>query len=202
MIKKGSILILSTLIIGVLIAAGCMQIGGGSMYSFKSAKIIYTYSGVTEGEEYLYIQDDKQASYKTITEAGVQKEALDLILGDTKYYVDLNENTALKSTNKAAGDTKGMSKEEKDEYLLRKALNLNDTAEIPEPLGKTSYADTECSLYPTGLGAVCVWDGLVLYQEASLGGVTTTKKATKVEVGIDIPKEKFDLPDGVDVKGE
>jgi len=166
--------------------------------NFKKKRVVLLKEGDVGFKKPKY----KIAAYKTLKEGEVKQDTLELVLGDTKYYVDLNENTALKAKNTEFADTKEMSDEAKAEYMLRKALGLSDTAEVPEKIGNSKYADQECELYLISVGPVCVWDGIPLYQEASLAGVTTAKTAAKVETNIDIPKDKFELPQGVVIKNE
>lgn len=47
------------------------------------------------------------------------------------------------------------------------------------------------------MGSACIWNGIVLQKEVTLAGITNKTTAVNISVDVDIPAERFELPDNV-----
>jgi hypothetical protein len=126
---------------------------------------------------------------------------MELDLGAEKYIVDLDKMTAVKAENKDYQTLLGMSPEEQTEFMVKKALGLKNSTEVPQSLTTSVVAGQTCDVYQIpNLGTACIWNGLVLQKEISLLDITNKTTATSVKINTPIVAERFELPAGVIVK--
>lgn len=187
------------LALAVMVFAGCGETYPSEIetYTFDSAVIQYEYTGNVEGEATLYVRGDQKAMYKTLGD----KNELELDLGDNGYYIDMDKATATKVSNPDYNVLKGMSAQEQEIFLVRKALGLRDSAEAPEPFTQKTIAGQVCNVYIiSNIGSACIWDGIVLEKEVNIQDVTNKQVAVSVQTGLEIPSTKFELPANVIVQ--
>lgn len=166
-------------------------------YKFDTAVIQYEYTGSAEGEATLYVRGDQKAMYKTVG----GKNELELDLGAEGYSVDMDKTTAYKVKNADYEKLKGMSAQEQETYLVKKALGLKDSADVPEPFTKRVIAGKTCNVYViNNIGSACIWDGIVLEKEVTIQDVTNKQVAVSVQTDIEIPSVKFEVPANVIVQ--
>ncbi|MFC1655746.1 hypothetical protein ACFL3C_02660 [Patescibacteria group bacterium] len=174
-----------------------------SVYSFDTAIIQYEIGGISQGDETVYMRGDQKSSHRFVTTGAQEENTLQLDLGNDRYVADLNKMTATKVKNNDYEKLISMSKEEQEKYLVRKALGLKDSVEVPEPLTTAMVAGQKCKLYEIeNIGVACIWEGVVLKKEISILGNSSTKTAVSAEVNVDIAKERFELPAGVILTNE
>ena len=187
-------------LVGMIFVAGCTDTYPQDLqvYSFDTAIIQYELSGNAEGEETLYIRGDQKALHRFVTRAGVEENMFELDLGEEMYIADLQKMTAVKSNNAEYEKLKSMTPEEQGEYLVKQELGLKDNVDLGEPLSQKMVAGKKCDLYQVpNIGTACVWDGIVLEKEVQILDKTSKKVAVSVETNVEIPSERFELPEGV-----
>lgn len=187
-------------LVGVIFVAGCTDTYPQNLqvYSFDTAIIQYDLSGNAEGEETLYIRGDQTALHRFVTRAGVEENVFELDLGDEMYIADLQKMTAVKSRNEDYENLKSMSKEDQEAYLIKKELGLKDSVKLGEPLSQKTVAGQTCDVYQVpNIGTACVWEGIVLEKEIKILDTISKKVAVSVETNVEIPSERFELPEGV-----
>lgn len=192
---------LSALMIVVLVGCTPDYPNELAVYDFDTVLVQYELSGQTEGDATLYMRGDQKALYKSARVAGVEKNTLELDLGDKAYLVDMDKATAseLPSTDYEA--LKGMSAEEQNKYLVKKALGIKNSADDPLVATTKTVAGQECDLYIVpNIGTACIWNGIVLEKEINIADVTNQTVATRVETNVAIQDEKFEIPANVILK--
>ena len=76
----------------------------------------------------LYMRGDQKAIYKT-TQNG---NTLEMHLGDKFYAVDMDKATAVELPTTFYDDIKGLSKDEQNMAIIKKALGIKEGAADPE----------------------------------------------------------------------
>lgn len=174
-----------------------------SVYSFDTAIIQYEISGISDGDETVYMRGDQKSSHRFVTTSGQEENTLQLDLGSERYVADLNKMTATKVKNQDYETLISLSKEDQEKYLVRKALGLKEGVEVPEPLTTSMVAGKTCKLYEVpNIGIACLWEGIVLKKEISMLGNSSIKTAVSVETDVEISKDRFELPAGVILTNE
>lgn len=169
-----------------------------SVYPFNTAVIQYELSGNSEGDQSLFIRGDERAVSTFIVTPGREGRSLELYLGSTKYIADLDKMTAVKAPNTSYTEMLELNPEEQEAYLIKKSLGLKETADLPEPIIQSEIAGYECDIYEIpNVGSACIWNGIVLQKEVTLAGITNKTTAVNISVDVDIPAERFELPDNV-----
>lgn len=186
-------------LVAAIFLSGCVKDYPSEIaaYKFDTAIIQYEYTGSTEGEATLYVRGDQKAMYKTLGEVST----LELELGDAGYIVDLDKTTAVEVVNPDYAVLVEMSAGEQEVYLVKKALGLKDSAEDPKPFTKKVIAGKSCNVYTiNNIGSACIWNGIVLEKEITIQDLTNKQVAVSVQIDLEIPSEKFELPANVILK--
>jgi len=192
---------LSALMIVVLVGCTPNYPNELAVYDFDTALVQYELNGQTEGDATLYMRGDQKALYKSVRVAGVEKNTLDLDLGEKAYAVDMDKATASELPSTDYETLKGMSAEEQNKYLVKKALGIKNSADDPQPATTKTVAGQECDLYIVpNIGTACIWNGIVLEKEINIADVTNQMVATRVETNVAIQDEKFEIPANVILK--
>lgn len=187
----------------VLVLTGCTPDYPNELavYDFDTALVQYELSGQTEGDATLYMRGDQKALYKSVRVLDTEKNTLDLELGDKAYAVDMDKATASELPNTDYETLKGLSAEDQNKYLVKKALGIKNSAEDPQVATTKSIAGQECDLYiVANIGTACIWNGIVLEKEVNIAGVTNQMVATRVETNVKIQPEKFEIPANIILK--
>jgi len=194
-----SILLTATL----LAAAGATsaEAGEGRRYAMESAIVHYDVEGVQKGTETLWFDRyglrEARERKSTLSFGGFTKDShtLTIVEGQSVTNVDLTTKTATQLTDEN----------------MKKMLEASITddpekageAHLESMGGKRGGTDTvagkTCTIWtlPTMNTRTCVWKGIPLLSEASMGNATVTMRATRVEEGASIPAARFALPAGV-----
>jgi hypothetical protein len=174
-----------------------------SVYSFDTAIIQYHISGISEGDETVYIRGDQKATHRYVLNPDGEENTLQIDLGSERYHADLNKMTAVKVENDDYGKLLAMSKEDQEKHLIRKELGLKESVEVPDPETTSVIAGQVCDVYEIpNLGTACIWDGIVLKKEISMFGAVSSKVAVSVDTNVEISKDNFELPAGVILTNE
>ena len=82
--------------------------------------------------------------------------------------------------------------------MIRNALGLRGTDEIPAPAGTKTIAGQTCEVYLIEtIGSACIWNGIVLEKTVSILGIANDKVAVSVRLNTDIANDRFELPAGI-----
>lgn len=166
-------------------------------YAVKNATIIYKHSGMTEGEEKVYIADygKKEARYTELTVSAFGFETttreLELHLGDEYYSIDLNEKTGTKTI---FSDDFELSKKEVKEYE-ELGKEMMETMGF-EKTGTGTILGKKCDIWE-GMGTKSwIWKNIPLKTEISMMGKSVIE-AVKLDINAGVPASKFKIPDGI-----
>lgn len=198
--KTLSLIAITTFVVSTLLLTGCGDSYPSelSVYPFKTVVIQYELSGGTEGDQSLFIRGDQKALHKFITTAGQESNSFELYLGENKYFANLDKMTAVKTIDANYNKMLSLSAEEQEEYLIKKSLGLKESAQLPDPVTTSTVAGQKCDVYEVpNVGTACIWNGIVLQKEITLAGITNKTVAVSVQVDVEIPAERFELPAGV-----
>jgi len=172
-----------------------------AVYDFDTAVVQYELTGQTTGDATLYMRGDQKALYKTVVVTDKAQNTLELDLGDKFYLVDMDKATATEVSNSEYETLKGLSKEEQNKYLAKKALGLKNSAEDPQAVTTKTVAGQKCDLYlVSNIGSACIWNGIVLEKEVNILDVTNQMVATSVKTNVEVQADKFEIPANVIVQ--
>lgn len=168
-------------------------------YGIESGIVTYKVSGVSTGTETIYFDQYgyREARYTTTTTNvfGVKSEtkSLGLLFGTTQYQIDLTQNTGTKTTNPML-----VSMADKDKDLVLQSERLLESMG-GKKIGKKEYLGKSCDEWEVSKMAskILVWKGVALSTDATLMGLNSKMEATKFQENVEIPEEKFALPEGV-----
>jgi major membrane immunogen (membrane-anchored lipoprotein) len=203
--KTSSLIIVTVFVVSTFLLAGCGEANSSklSVYPFKTAVIQYELNGGTVGDQTLFIKGDQKALHKFITTVGQESSTFELSLGNEKYIADLDKKTAVKTVDADYQAMLSLSAEGQEKYLIKKSLGLKENMELSEPVATSMIAGQQCDIYEIqNVGTACIWNGIVLQNEITLAGVTNKITAVKVDIDVEIPAERFELPDGIVVAGK
>lgn len=198
--KKTATLFLVTL----LLSLGACSTQGEKVvpYSFNSAKIEYKISGDINGNMTAFVKGDHSVNKVNATNAadGTPVSTLTIDLGETIYFIDQTKKEGYSSTNYIYEDLKGLSKNEKLERLTAYATNTYSSDVKAEKTGQKEYAGQKCDLYQIDGGEICLWQGIPLYSNVTLGADARTIEATGIQTEIEVADSEFTLPEGISIQ--
>lgn len=167
------------------------------LFPFKSAIIEYKYEASMKGTHVKYIDDwgYKQADYiKSELNFGgnSDKEYETIILiGEKAYTINPQENTVAVGRNSTYSY-----------YLLnqnRKCTDISDallkSANGLKLTGTKEFLGKECKVWKARKATQYTWNGVMLKSEINFMTMMV-EKATKIEIDVDIPENKFEIQPG------
>ena len=172
-------------------------------YGVKSAIVEYTITGSQSGTKTLYFDNwgMRQTEYtNSVLEIGKFSKSiniLNIIKDDANYIIDLDRNTGTKTknpVNKLIAELQSQkSFGEFGEQILLKAGAIK--------IGQEEFLDKDCDIYEiknTG-SKMWIWKWIPLKTITKIGSVEINSVAKKIEVNVNVPEEKFTLPDNVTI---
>ena len=172
-------------------------------YGVKSAIVEYTITGSQSGTKTLYFDNwgMRQTEYtNSVLEIGKFSKSiniLNIIRDDANYIIDLDRNTGTKTknpVNKLIAELQSQkSFGEFGEQILLKAGAMK--------IGQEEFLDKDCDIYEiknTG-SKMWIWKWIPLKTITKIGSVEINSVAKKIEVNVNVPEEKFTLPDNVTI---
>lgn len=172
-------------------------------YGIKSAIVEYTITGSQSGTKTLYFDNwgMRQAEYtNSVLEIGKFSKSINIVnivKDDANYIIDLERNTGTKTknpVNKLIAELQNQkSFGEFGEQILLKSGAMK--------IGKEEFLDKDCDIYEiknTGT-KMWIWKWIPLKTITKLGSVEINSVAKKIEVNVNVPEEKFTLPDNVTI---
>jgi len=189
-----------------LICAGCNATTTDERvypYTFNTARIEYSSNGAPTPNVIVTIKGDKQ-----LFQTSGETNTLMIVDKDKLSYISLDSKTGTTTANQTYVELKKLPKDQRMNYLMATSIGLkltNDGQSIPASSGQKQVAGQTCDLYDSDhLGKVCLWNGIPLELSVGTDNGTDSKLqttvATKVEVGIDVPDNTFDVPQGIEMK--
>ncbi len=168
------------------------------LFPFKSALIEYKYEASMKGTHVKYIDDwgYKQADYiyKQLNFGGNEDKEYEIIIliGEKAYTVDLQKKEVAVGRNATY-----------NYYLLnpdRKCTDISDallkSANGFKHSGTEDFLGKECKVWKAGKATQLTWNGIMLKSEINFMTMMV-EKATSIKINVDIPAEKFDIPQDV-----
>lgn len=174
-------------------------------YPFETAVIDYSMQGYVEGTGTVYIKGNKSANETHVIIKNSQKEeSMDSLLidnGEYSYQIDLNKNTGTVNKNAIYQELKRLTLDKRMEFIIKNATgSMGASGSVPVPESQEQIAGQKCDMYKIpSLGQVCLWYGKPLSSRIDIPGMGITNEltATKVQMNVDIPDSRFDIPSGV-----
>jgi hypothetical protein len=195
---KKIVLIILTVLISI--GAYAQKKSNYRVFPFKSGIIEFQKTGKTKGSYTKYIDDHgfKQADYgESVTKIfGMKTEEKTgtILIGPDVYSIDYKRKVVNKGKNpvyetyaKADGDYDKLGKQ------AMEALGFTDTGKTGTVLGN------KCEIWEGNLGEIWVWKGLALKTTTKILGMKMEEIATKISLDINVPKDKFEIPKGMEV---
>ena len=173
------------------------QINHLKIFPFKSAIIEYKYEASLAGTRIKYIDDYGylQADYiiKETNLGGVKEKESSIIIlkGSKAYTIDNTEKTISVGKNATYSyyeEFKNKLSEEIYESLLKSESFEKKNGDKP-----ILYLGKECDNWEARKAEQLVWNNLVVKSEQYFMALVV-EKATRININIDIPNEKFNLP--------
>ncbi len=163
-----------------------------SRYSFSTAIITYEYKGRQKAKEMVYID---AAENKVAIEHAVNMGLADLIPGAAERTIYDGETAYMIRS----GDNKVIKMEQMGNVISDIFM---EQFYFGHPVTKQVFLGKECNVYAHPMGKAYFWEGLLLKSETAIPGdegYNMVKEATDIQVDVDIPSEKFELPEGAKV---
>lgn len=190
------------------------DIRSGKLFPFKSAKVVYQKSGMTTGTETLWIDDygrmqvrESNMTTKVMNITQTQ-ETIAIVTPETITTINLKEKTAVKMANPAKNFYESLKKKSDAELeqFKKSMMNMGQqmTGQEVKPIGKEKLLGKECDVYEMsmmgGTTKLWTWKNLNLKTETQMMGNKISDVATSLEVGVKIPKEKTQIPAGIQLR--
>lgn len=182
----------------LLMAAGGMITAQEAKYEIKSG-IIKKVSNVMgqKVESTLYFDDygKIEAVETTVNVAGTEKNMRTLDEGNSIASIDLDAKTVQRMEKPdKLNNFLTLTDEQKEKY---KYQELGEETFLDRPCKKISLELTEMG--QTFQGTLWLWKGIPLKTETQVGGATVVEEAVEVQENVEIPAEKFTVPEGFTV---
>ena len=174
-------------------------------YLVESGIVEYEMSGLQKGTETLYFDKWgwREAKYTNseLSIAGITRKEtkLSIMDGDWIYNIDLESRTGTKIKNTLlpqfieAARKKGQTMTEVGEEMMR---NMGG-----EKSGTDTVAGQPCDVWVVKqMGSrSCVWNGVTLRTEVTMGGMQVTSNATRFQANAAVPADKITVPGDVKI---
>lgn len=182
----------------LLIAAVGMITAQEAKYEIKSG-IVKKVSNVMgqKVESILYFDDyGKMESVETtVNVAGTEKNMRTLDEGNSIASIDLDAKTVQRMEKPDKLDNfLTLTDEQKEKY---KYQELGEETFLDRPCKKVSLELTEMG--QTFQATLWLWKGIPLKTETQVGGMTVVEEAVEVQENVEVPAEKFTVPEGFTV---
>ncbi len=182
----------------LLIAAVGMITAQEAKYEIKSG-IVKKVSNVMgqKVESILYFDDygKMEAVETTVNVAGTEKNMRTLDEGNSIASIDLDAKTVQRMEKPDKLDNfLTLTDEQKEKY---KYQELGEETFLHRPCKKVSLELTEMG--QTFQGTLWLWKGIPLKTETQVGGMTVVEEAVEVQENVEVPAEKFTVPEGFTV---
>lgn len=182
----------------LLIAAVGMITAQEAKYEIKSG-IVKKVSNVMgqKVESILYFDDygKMEAVETTVNVAGTEKHMRTLDEGNSIASIDLDAKTVQRMEKPDKLDNfLTLTDEQKEKY---KYQELGEETFLDRPCKKVSLELTEMG--QTFQGTLWLWKGIPLKTETQVGGTTVVEEAVEVQENVEVPAEKFTVPEGFTV---
>lgn len=172
-------------------------------YLVESGIVEYEMSGMQKGTETVYFDrwGWREAKYTNseLSIAGISRKEnkLTIMEGEWIYNIDLASRTGSKIKNPMLQQfieaAKGRSLTEVGEEMMRRMGG--------EKSGSDTVAGQPCDVWVVKqMGSrSCVWNGVTLRTEVTMGGMQMTSGATRFQANAAIPADKFAIPDNIKI---
>ncbi|RRD77762.1 hypothetical protein [Tannerella forsythia] len=182
----------------LLIAAVGMITAQEAKYEIKSG-IVKKVSNVMgqKVESILYFDDygKMEAVETTVNVAGTEKNMRTLDEGNSIASIDLDAKTVQRMEKPDKLDNfLTLTDEQKEKY---KYQELGEETFLDRPCKKVSLELTEMG--QTFQATLWLWKGIPLKTETQVGGMTVVEEAVEVQENVEVPAEKFTVPEGFTV---
>ena len=190
--KKIALFIVMILTINVIANENRVKI-----FPFKSAIIEYKYEASFKGTHIKYIDDYgyKQADYirKSLNFGGNSENEYEtiILIGNKAYTMNLNDTTIAVGRN----ETYGYYLQNRHKNCIDVSEALLKAAEGWHFVGTKEFLGKACKAWKHTKHKKLTWQGLLLKSQINFMTMMV-EKATKLEIDVDIPQHKFEIPHG------
>lgn len=172
-------------------------------YGVKSAVVEYAITGSQSGTKTLYFDDwgMKQAEYtnSVLQIAGFSKtlNLLNIIKDDSNYIIDLERKTGTKTKNPVRKLIAELQNQKSFGEFGEQILLKNGAMKV----GREDFLDKECDIYEIANTStkIWIWKWIPLKTITRTGGVEINTVAKKIDINVNIPAEKFELPKDITI---
>jgi hypothetical protein len=165
---------------------------GLKYYNNKSGIIEYKHTGQRTGTTTLYFDKygHRSATYSDMMMNNQPDKGWVISFDDMQYMYKEGSKQGTKMKNP----------------MIEALTKINDLEKFTDdmyakmgfkPAGTENYLGRECRVLKGDMGKVLVWNGLLMYMEMTVMGMTTKQEATKVDVNVRVKSSVFDLPNDV-----
>lgn len=169
-------------------------------YSFKSGKITYTTTGSMVGTETVYFDnygvDEVRETKSTLEMMGMKQETDTKVIMKDKWVYSI-ENKTGKITKMGnplySMFPKGTDLEKVGEEMMK---NMGG-----KKIGNETVNGKDCEVWDVKkiMSKVWVWKSIPIKSEINMMGMNITQVATSVEVNINVPVDKFKIPENAEI---
>jgi len=176
-------------------------------YQVESAHVIYAISGMKKGTEELFfdqfgLRQARISSNRIMLGTEMRDmKTITIIKTDSVYMLNLNDNT-------------GSAIRDRMLFDIADSLGIKDLGEAEllmqakesemQYVGNKKWLQKECKVYqlPDSSLKLWLWKNIPLRIESEMLGVKNVVEATRIQTELAIPKSKFEIPQGINMKKE
>ncbi|MBN1414914.1 MAG: hypothetical protein JW973_07425 [Bacteroidales bacterium] len=162
------------------------------LYGIKSGIIEYKHTGQRTGTTTLYFDKygHRSAIYSDMVMNNQADKGWTISFDDMVYMYKEGRKQGNKMKN----------------TMIESLTKVNDLEKFTEetydkmgfkPAGNEKYLGKECRVFTGDMGKVLTWNGLLMYMEMNVMGMTTKQEATKIDVNVRVNPSVFELPKDV-----
>lgn len=202
--NQPTLLIISTLVLASIASTQAQQSKTTvKRYKVKSGIIEFAMTGMQNGKEILYFDDWGRVEAKyTNTEMSVmgvkQKNHTLTILRDGKTYsIQLDEKTGTVTDAPILGELSHAAQSQGKDMSDMGLAMLKQMG--GKKVGQEEVAGHMCDVFEVAQMKMKTWvkDGVTLKSEGGFGNMQINSTAIKVQFNVDVPAEKFAVPEDV-----
>lgn len=195
---------------GFLVATGRAEVPepAARRYGIESGIVTYEAEGAYQGTQTVYfdtwgLREARYAdAFTNLSGKEEESHVLTLRRDNWIYVIDMKERTGSKwrvpeFTGFSEGDGGRPPKGWQVGEFSQSALKRMGAA----PAGEETYLGHTCKVWniPVPVSTVCVWEDIPLKVETKIRGHAMVVKATSLQVGGNVPEEKFSLPQDIKI---
>ncbi len=179
----------------ILLSVLCAQENNIKVYTVKSGIIEYKYSGSMSGTETVYFDNygQKETKYQNIEVSimGTKQKMNKTIYSTLESIITVDNNT--KTGMKIPNPINSVLPKDKKQEVKDLGIKLMEKMGAKK-VGNEKVLDKDCEVWEMMGNKFYIWNGFMIKSDVNMMGMKTTVIATKIELDVNVPADKFEVP--------